>query len=184
MRCARHGSSDRIRPNREVSHLCGFVLLWAAFGVAGCGGADSDALKKRVASLQDEVTLLQNAQDRLEERLAAVEMRAQEAAERPAKAEHKAGTFERPRLKVIKVKPGVEGPEPATGPAASPDNPPGGDEQDGPRPVIRGTGEEVESHLPAGSTSHRDERATKTGAAPALSGQDLDRRDSARARGA
>ena len=141
-------------------------------------------MKKRISALQDEVTLLQNAQDRLEERLAAVEMRAQQVAERPRKAENASGTFERPRLKVIKVAPGAESTEPGTGPAASPGIPADVGDSDAPRPVIRGTGEDVESELPAGSTSHLDDSPRKTWAVPPVWGQDLDRRDSRHARGA
>ena len=108
-----------VLPNHRVFGLCGLIAVPAALCIAGCGGGETDAMKKRVSALQDEVTLLQNSQDRLEERLAAVEMGAQEAAERPPKAESASGTFERPRLKVIKVQPGGDSQAPETGPAAS-----------------------------------------------------------------
>ncbi len=129
--------------------LCALVVS-ASLGTSACGGGDADAMKKRIGTLQDELTLLQNDVDRLEERLATAEARPRVQPSAEAQAEAAAGTIERPRLKVIKLEPGASSAaarptpeEPVSGPPE-----PGADGTDEPRPVIRGTGDRIESELP------------------------------------
>jgi len=116
---------------RGAALAAGLFIVPAIFG---CGG--TDRLKKQVAGLETQVTAMRADQDRLEERLAAVELSSSvprgSAAATPA-TEH----VEHPRLKVIHLAPEdeestVEEPTPS----ASPDN-------GGRRPIIRGTGDRV-----------------------------------------
>lgn len=132
---------------------CLFVLPALLLGCSG----DHDAMKKRLAELTDDVTRMQSTQDRLEERLAAVELRGMQAS--PARAEKRAdppGTH--PLLKVVHVAPGD--PAPDVDPAADPDDSvpaPPPDEDDGPRPVIKGVGDHFET-----STTGGDSKADAT----------------------
>ncbi len=68
-----------------------------------CGGS-SDALKKEVNQLRDQVTQLQGSQDHLEERLMAMEAQRQvQVSEAREAAEPEVD--ERPRLKVVRLLP-------------------------------------------------------------------------------
>ena len=148
----------------------GLLLPLALVGTAGCGGSERDAMRKRVSSLQDEVNLLQNTVDRLEERLAAVEMQERARPARPAAEESAStGTIERPRLKVIRLEPGAEPvseePSPRSDAAPPPKDPP-----DDPRPVIRGSGDRLETELPEGPTSRLERPSDRSRAvSPAMS---------------
>lgn len=114
----------------------------AALGLIGCSSG-LEGVEKRLGSMQDEITKLQNQNDRLVERIDAMEVR-EAKAEKAAKAAAPTATAaaaERPSLKVVKVVPedtsGMPSPQvgtPAPGEAA--DDP-------SPRPVIklRGAGE-------------------------------------------
>lgn len=87
----------------------GPVFLPFLLFVVGCGGG-KDMMEKRLSSLQEEVTRLQNTNDRLAERLQALEIQGF-AAHAAAKSEEKALGPEdtrvvRPPLKVVKVEPG------------------------------------------------------------------------------
>jgi outer membrane murein-binding lipoprotein Lpp len=112
------------------------LAVLAAPAVSGCG-AGSDALKKQVTSLETQVTSVRADQDRLEERLAALELSAP-APSRAAKSAAEA-PVEHPRLKVIHLSPDQ------AGPAAEPGDGPSGDGPDsnGRRPAIKGTGDKV-----------------------------------------
>ena len=111
------------------------LLLCSA--VIGCGG--SDRLKKQVSALESEITAMRADQDRLEERLSAVELAAQ--VPKTAAAAPTAERVERPRLKVIHLAPeDTESPVEAAAPEATPAATP---EPAGHRPVIRGTGDRV-----------------------------------------
>jgi hypothetical protein len=119
-----------------LSALAGLVAL-------GCNN-DKDALEKRVVSLQEELIAVQNSNDRLAERLAALEVRqaqfpaparvrAAAAApedETPAEAE---GVIERPPLKIVRLAPSSQAPGPSADPAEESDD-------SAPRPVIRDLG--------------------------------------------
>jgi hypothetical protein len=88
---------------RSIS-LVSLVLLCAA-----CGG-NKDALEKKVSGLQEEVTRLQNGNDRLAERLQAVElgiMKSEPSMSEKRTAEEKDRVV-RPPLKVVHVGPGNE----------------------------------------------------------------------------
>jgi hypothetical protein len=104
---------------------------------AGCGGSGRDAMEKRLSSLQDEVTHLQNANDRLAERLQAIEIQGLRAHSERAKAEVEPEDTRvvRPQLRVVKVGPGGE--QRAEEPAPPE---PVAEENDGPRPVIKDHG--------------------------------------------
>jgi hypothetical protein len=124
------------------------LAVSASLGTSACGGGDADAMKKRVATLQDELTLLQNDVDRLEERLAAVETRPQVQSSASEQEKASAGTLERPRLKVIKLEPGAS----SASSSPTPEEPVSeAKDTDEPRPVIRGSGDQVESELPPAS---------------------------------
>lgn len=129
------------------------VLLTACVAMApalllGCGG--SDGTRRQVASLEKEIVGMRADQDRLEERLAALELRdrAGGSGSRPPAVTRSEEPVERPRLKVIHMAP--ENTEPA--PVAAPETAP----PEGPaarRPVIRGTGERVIKMFDAESSS-------------------------------
>jgi outer membrane murein-binding lipoprotein Lpp len=87
-----------------------FVAVCAAVALSsllsGCG-SDKDKIEKRLTEMREEITRLQNSQDRVGERLMAIEVQ-QAAVKNQPKA--KAGTpedanVERPPLKVIKLAP-------------------------------------------------------------------------------
>jgi hypothetical protein len=114
-------------------------LLLAGFpAILGC--SSSDALKKQVGSLETQVTAMRADQDRLEERLAAVEL-SSPVASRPGHAGPTAERVEHPRLKVIQL--GPEGDEPAAAEPAPAPAGGGASEGAGRRPIIRGTGDRV-----------------------------------------
>jgi len=106
---------------------------------AGCGGSGRDAMEKRLSSLQEEVTHLQNSNDRLAERLQALEIQGLKAHSAPAKAEVEPEDTRvvRPQLRVVKVGPtGDERAEQA--PAPEPETM--AEESNEPRPVIKDHG--------------------------------------------
>lgn len=94
-------------------------------------------MEKRLSSLQEEVTRLQNANDRLAERLQAVEIRGLRSPEEKERAIAPEDTrVVRPQLRVVKVTPGSSAePEPAT-----PEPEPAAEEEKGSRPVLRDHG--------------------------------------------
>lgn len=117
-----------------------FRWLWVAQALSwtvGCAG-DGDAMKKRIHDLEGEVTRLQNQSDRLEERLAGVEIgaRAQTAAP-AAPADPRAQQEGRPLLQVVRLEPG------AAAQAADPELPPADPAEDPARPVVRVQGSKV-----------------------------------------
>jgi hypothetical protein len=120
----------------------GAALVPCALLSVACGGANRDAMEKRVANLQDELTRLQNTNDRLAERVQALEivgMRTPRAPEPAAAAEPEETRVARPVLKVVKLAPGAGGaPVAAAEPEAEPGPAPA--EEPGPRPVIKDHG--------------------------------------------
>ncbi|HVJ20239.1 MAG TPA: hypothetical protein VM686_32715 [Polyangiaceae bacterium] len=117
---------------------------------SGCA-SDSDAVEKRLSQLRDDIRKLQNDNDRVSERLEAVELRqARTAASQNApKAAASAETVSRPRLKVLHLTPGDENPT-ATGAGSEPTNP-----ESGPRMILKGQGKELELKQGAGDSSSR-----------------------------
>ena len=129
------------------------VALTLALLAVACGSG-RDNLEKRLSSLQEDVTRLQNTNDRLSERLQAIEIQRMQAAP-AATAEPKEADARvvHPPLKVVKVGPGAENP-----PAEEPEEAPAPAEENGPRPVIKDYGAKP---LPAWAP-----RLPKAGAAP------------------
>ncbi|MCA9593009.1 MAG: hypothetical protein KC776_06845 [Myxococcales bacterium] len=113
------------------------VVVAMGGALAGCG-SNKDNVEKRLSELRDEIVRLQNNQDRLAERVMAVELaRMQEPAAKPKAAA--AERVERPPLKVIRLEPDA--------PAAAPREPSAeeksqDDASDAPRPVIRVRGKQ------------------------------------------
>jgi hypothetical protein len=102
----------------------------------GCA-SEGDALDKRFAKLQEELTRVQSQTDRMAERLDAIELR-QATAPKPdearmAKAEPT--TLARPKLKVVRVEADGEVPSDASPPA----------DEAGPRVIIQGEGKSIET---------------------------------------
>ena len=136
-----------------------FGLLVAAAVCTGCGG-QADAQKKRIRELEEELTRLQNTHDRLDERVTSLELSRsapEESPSTPAKADSaeppQAANLERPPLKVFRLGPSANGTSVA--PAAVEQEAPGDDDSGEPRPVIRGSGQNVQkasgTAAPAGS---------------------------------
>ena len=135
---------DRSSPTLR-SVLCAFSL--GLF--TGCA-SDSDAVEKRLSELREDIRKLQNDNDRVSERLEAVELRqAQEVAAHnaPKAPAGNPETVSRPRLKVLHLTPGDENP-PAQGTAGEP----AGQDQSPPM-ILKGQGKELE--LRQGGSSQR-----------------------------
>lgn len=111
------------------------VCCLAAACLTGCSSG-LEGVEKRLSSMQDEITKLQNQNDRLVERIDAMEVRDVKAATpAPAKGAAPVAVTERPNLKVVKVVPddssGMPSPQVGTqAPGDAADDPT-------PRPVIR-----------------------------------------------
>jgi hypothetical protein len=106
----------------------------AALGLFGCSSG-LEGVEKRLSTMQDEITRLQNQNDRLVERVDAIEVSDAKAA-RSGKPTPAASNNERPSLKVVKVVP-----EDTSGMPSSPQvgTPAPGEAADdpSPRPVIK-----------------------------------------------
>jgi outer membrane murein-binding lipoprotein Lpp len=117
------------------------AILAVALSPLASGCAGNDGLRKQVTGLETQVTSMRADQDRLEERLAALELTSSQAAHEsrnhPGPASER---IERPRLKVIHLAPDDDGAaaEPSNEPA-----PPSAGDSAAHRPVIRGTGDRV-----------------------------------------
>jgi hypothetical protein len=150
------------------------ALFGASFCVA-CGGG-LDGVEKRLAAMQEDITQLQNRNDRLNERIEAIEARhLKQSDTRVAGLEaHPQGTdLDHPPLEVVKLVPNDTDP---LGTGAPSEVPPGDSADDpGPRPLIQGHGQNIESREPG---AHRDpapaadeSRATDTKRRKAKSGE-------------
>lgn len=114
----------------------------AAFGLTGCSSG-LEGVDKRLSAMQDEISKVQSQNDRLVERIDAMEVRQARVESTKPAAAATAGSnpAERPNLKVVKVLPedtsGMPSPQVGTqAPGEAADDP-------SPRPVIklRGSGE-------------------------------------------
>jgi hypothetical protein len=117
--------------------VLGAALVSGSLALFGCGG--SGQLKKQVTALEAQLTAVRADQDRLEERLAAVEL----SSSVPSRSIAKSGgdRVDHPRLKVIHLSPEDEAAtatEPADESSTSPTK--GAPSR---RPIIRGTGDRV-----------------------------------------
>lgn len=122
---------------RSLSFRSGCFLLALGLAASACGGGHDD-LTKRLASVQTELGQLQKHNERLEERLQALEVRKEAPVPRAAGAEP-GGTSERPRLMVVKLEPGSDGstePAPTDAPTAAM-RPEDSAADTSPRPMIR-----------------------------------------------
>ncbi|HEX3775485.1 MAG TPA: hypothetical protein VHV51_13530 [Polyangiaceae bacterium] len=109
-----------------------FSLLAASFGVSACGSSH-DEVSKRLAAMQADLTSLQKHDDRLEERLEALELRHEAVAARPADS---APIADHPKLLVVKLEPGDDAHDaPSDTPAEI--KPEDSVSDKSPRPVIR-----------------------------------------------
>lgn len=129
----------KARARTPVALLGLFTLLPAVFGCA----SSSDAVEKKLASLREEIQKLQNENDRMNERIEAIELRQAREEVKAAEAktsEEKAAKDEpavvtRPPLKVLRLSPeGKEDAGAAGGPAAD----------TAPRPLLKGQGKDLE----------------------------------------
>jgi hypothetical protein len=130
-----------------------FSLLVAVCNLTGCG-SNHDDISKRLATMQTDLTRLQNHSDRLEERLEALEMRKEAASARPT-AEAPA-VLDHPKLMVVKLEPGDDSRDAPTDAPTAELRPEDSAADKSPRPVIR-------VH---GATSDGDVRMASDGDAP------------------
>jgi hypothetical protein len=112
------------------------AILAVLVGPLASGCAGDAGLKKQVAGLETQVTAMRADEDRLEERLAALELTSTQSAHAPASPA--AERVERPRLKVIHL-----APDDAPTSEQTNEPPPASAGDAAHRPVIRGTGDRV-----------------------------------------
>jgi len=116
---------------------------------SGCA-SDSDAVEKRLSQLREDIRKLQNDNDRVSERLEAVELRQAQAVaanNAPKAPSTGAETVSRPRLKVLHLTPDDEKP-PTEGAAGEPAG-----QDSAPPMILKGQGKELE--LRQGGSSQR-----------------------------
>ena len=120
---------------RSLSLCFGWFSLMAALaGLTACGSGHDD-MAKRLASMQGDLTRLQNHSDRLEERLEALEMRKDAVAARPAA--QAATVLDHPKLMVVKLEPGDDSRDTPADSARAELRPEDSAADKSPRPVIR-----------------------------------------------
>jgi hypothetical protein len=127
-----------------------YALVFAG-SISGCASGHAQA-EKQLQALREELTLTQTALDRMEERLAAVEVDAATVAhvKAPGQAtaeEHTDATLSRPPLKIVKVEPDALAKNPEQTPVEG--APEAGETQQSEleRPVIRGEGSRLEARM-------------------------------------
>jgi hypothetical protein len=138
-------------PRRRLWHplkigLSGMLGLLAA---SSCGTSDKDALRMRVSELEDRIGALVRRGDELEGRVSALETKRSHAAKASVTPADTAGAV--PLLQVVKLVPRGDSPEdPPDDVEGSTRDAMGADE---PRPVIRGSGDRIETSLPSGKVA-------------------------------
>ncbi|HOU89996.1 MAG TPA: hypothetical protein PLU22_03070 [Polyangiaceae bacterium] len=139
-------------PGRPRFLLGGALLgLSVLFGGAGCA-ARREAAEQQLRALEDQVDLLENANDRLEARVGALELAARRAGKGTAAGASRRDGADRPALDVVKLGPASEPPpaEPPPEPGSAPSpRPPGAAPDDAPRLLIQGSGDRIETREPA-----------------------------------
>lgn len=116
-----------------------FTLLFPA--ISGCA-TSSDAIEKKLSSLRDEIQKLQNENDRVSERLEAIELRQARAEVKDAEvktAKEEPGVVTRPQLKVLRLSPDGTSEEGQAEPAAAPAG-----SDSAPRMMLKGQGKDLE----------------------------------------
>ena len=125
---------SRCVPSHPVS--AGFRWLATPGRLTACGSGHDDISKRAtVATMQGDLTRLQNHSDRLEERLEALEMRKEAAAARPTA--EAAPTLDHPKLMVVKLEPGDDSRDAPTDAPTAELRPEDSATDKSPRPVIR-----------------------------------------------
>jgi hypothetical protein len=160
-------SVTTLRPGHFLRTTAGLALVGAAALTTACG--TSDDTRKRLAAVQEQLTVMQNTNDRLEDRVAALELA---GARKPAAAARgsEAGLLARPPLKVVKVDPTSSSATPNAdeAPAAASDaapTPVAQDEDDAARPLIRGSGDKLEArNVATPATAGKNSPRAKAGA--------------------
>jgi hypothetical protein len=89
-----------------MSSVRSIPLVWPALALAlaGCAGK-SQALEKRLADLEAQLTQVQNENDRLTERVGSLELQRATPPQPQAAASEEPAVIERPPLKVIRMEP-------------------------------------------------------------------------------
>ncbi|HWP09241.1 MAG TPA: hypothetical protein VNN72_26035 [Polyangiaceae bacterium] len=144
---------------RSACHLS--LARWAvplALSLAACS-TEHDPMEKQLKKMQDQLTQLQSETDRMGERLDAVEVRAASsprASDDRVAAAGPATTLSRPKLKIVRVEPGVElGTESGDADqAAEADN--------APRVLIQGEGKSLETRTLPAPAAAKSAPATST----------------------
>lgn len=135
------GAYDRAMRSRCVENLRSVAVLALFLPLAACAG-EHDTVEKQLAKLRAQVAEVQNENDRMSERLDAMEAQRASAPppdQRVASAEPEAVT--RPRLKVVRVDPEGDSAELAAAESEA---------EAAPRVVIQGEGKSLETRtLPA-----------------------------------
>jgi hypothetical protein len=120
---------------RSLPVCFGCFSLLAALGTLSACGSGHDDMTKRLATMQGDLTRLQNHSDRLEERLEALEMRKEAAAARPTA--EAAPVLDHPKLMVVKLEPGDDSHDAPTDAPTAELRPEDSAADKSPRPVIR-----------------------------------------------
>ena len=154
--------------SRRTIHGATATLCLGAILATGCGS--SARLEKQLAEMREEMVRVHNDNDRLEERLAAVEAD-QVARAHPSVRGDTPGVASHPPLKVVRLEPEAEAnaaEEPAgqsaTPTAPAPDSAAAKNADTTPRPMIKGTGQKVYS-TQGGAVSAPIESSAKPAAA-------------------
>lgn len=111
-----------------------FPLLTSAVFLGACGGGHDD-LAKRLTSVQAELVKIQSHNDRLEQRLEALEMRSREPA--PIRPASDSASNGRPPLTVVKLEPDDDTRDSAASAPTAALRPEDSAADQSPRPVIR-----------------------------------------------
>jgi hypothetical protein len=117
-----------------------FTLLFPV--ISGCA-TSSDAIEKKLSGMREEIQKLQNENDRVSERLEAIELRQARAEAKGAEvktAREEPGVVTRPQLKVLRLSPDGASEDGQAEPAAAPAS--GSDSA--PRMMLKGQGKDLE----------------------------------------